>query len=173
MCGIAGVITKTDNFSIQYYPRIFKETLSHRGPDEDGEYIQQNWSFANLRLSIVDVQGGQQPIRNDDGSIGIIYNGEVYNFEELKKSLIQSGYTFNTNSDTEVILRAYEAYGSESFNKLNGMFAFCLWDHNKDEVYLVRDHFGIKPLYVYEDEHQIVFSSELRGILVLPNLDLT
>ncbi len=173
MCGIAGVIKKNNDALLQEYAEIFEKILHHRGPDDHGEHIQKNCSFSHLRLSIVDIQGGKQPIYNDDHSIGIIYNGEVYNYQAIKRPLTQKGYHFKTNTDTEVVLRAYEEYGIEAFNKFNGMFAFCLWDNNQEVIYLVRDQFGIKPLYVYEDDAQIVFSSELKAILALPDLDLT
>ena len=173
MCGIAGVITKTDSISIDGYAEILKNVLRHRGPNDDGMHRQTGFLGVHLRLSIVDIAGGKQPIYNDDRSIGIIYNGEVYNYIELKSELQSKGYHFHTNTDTEVILKTYEAYGTDAFDLLNGMFAFCIWDNRKNLIYLVRDHFGIKPLYIYEDEKLLIFSSELRAILALPSLDLS
>lgn len=173
MCGIAGIIGKKDNIPVKEYLNIFKHALFHRGPDEYGEYTGQNCGFINLRLSIVDIAGGRQPIFNEDNTIGIVYNGEVYNYNDIKQDLLKKGYIFKTNTDTEVILKSYEEYGIEAFNKFNGMFAFCIWDNKKDIIYLVRDYFGIKPLYIYEDDKKIIFSSELKGILAISDIDLS
>jgi asparagine synthase (glutamine-hydrolysing) len=174
MCGIAGVINKTPSkIDIKECIGSFQRSMDHRGPDDSGYHIGKDHGFLNLRLAIVDIACGQQPIFNKDKSVGIVYNGEVYNFGDLRTELIKKGHSFNTHSDTEVILRAYEEYGVDSFKKLNGMFAFCLWDNRKDVVYLVRDYFGIKPLYIYEDEKRLIFSSELKGILGIPDIDLT
>lgn len=175
MCGIAGVIGKKKYTSneISEHLKRFKLALAHRGPDDSGEHIGNNSGFCHLRLSIVDVSGGHQPIYNESKTVGIVYNGEVYNYRELRKDLEARGWCFRTNSDTEVILRAYEEFGVDSFGMLNGMFAFCIWDRTKDAVYLTRDPFGIKPLYIYEDCDRLIFSSELKGILAIPGLDLT
>lgn len=173
MCGIIGIIGKEKQVPVKEHLKLLRDAIPHRGPDDYGEHIGNNYGFANLRLSIVDIAGGKQPIYNDDESVGIVYNGEIYNYKELRKNLTNKGCKFKTGTDTEVILRAYEAYDIESFNKLNGMFAFCIWDNKRNCVYLVRDHFGIKPLYIYEDDEQLLFSSELKGILSVPGLDLT
>lgn len=175
MCGIAGIIAKGKKSEDEIRKDLarFKNSLFHRGPDEDGEYLRENAGFVHMRLSIVDIAGGRQPIFNDNGTIGIIYNGEVYNYAALKEDLMRKGYAFHTKSDTEVILKAYEEYGTDSFEKLSGMFSFCIWDNSKDVIYLVRDPFGIKPLYVYEDGRQFIFASELKAILAIPDADLS
>lgn len=172
MCGIIGVIAKP-NSEIDFHSTldIMKKKTAHRGPDDYGQHIGANFAAANLRLSIVDKAGGHQPIYSADKQIGIVYNGEVYNFPELKKDLEEKGHQFTTDSDTEVVLKMYEEYGPEGFDKLNGMFAACIWDNRTGEIYLVRDPLGIKPLYIYEDDQQIIFSSELKGILALPDLN--
>ena len=175
MCGIAGIIGKkrfSDNEIREYLVRL-RSAIIHRGPDEEGEYIGKNCGFAHTRLSIVDIAGGHQPIFNDNKNTGIIYNGEVYNYLDLKKELEEKGHSFHTKTDTEVILNAYEEYGVEAFEKLNGMFSFCIWDLKNETTYLVRDPFGIKPLYIYEDYNQFIFASELKAILGVPGIDLS
>ena len=173
MCGIAGIIGKKElsQGKIKAYIAAFKSSLVHRGPDDAGEHIGVNSGFAHRRLSIVDISGGHQPIYNEDRSVGIVYNGEIYNYTSLREDLKKKGYRFFTNTDTEVILRGYEEYGTEFFDELNGMFAFCIWDDNTDTVYLVRDFFGIKPLYIYEDGSRIIFASELKAIIAIPDID--
>ena len=172
MCGIIGSIGKTGKVPVSLHLGILRRAISHRGPDAYGEFIEDKCGFANLRLAIVDVASGNQPIYNDNHSIGIVYNGEIYNFERLRVELESKGHFFKTKTDTEVVLKMYEEYGVESFGKFNGMFAFCIWDNNKNCIYLVRDRIGIKPLYFYEDPYELIFSSELKGILQIPNLDL-
>jgi len=172
MCGIIGIIAK--NNSVPDFSAaldIMKNKTTHRGPDDYGQHIDRNFAAANLRLSIVDQAGGHQPIYSDGGKIGVVYNGEVYNFLTLKKELIAKGHQFTTNSDTELVLKVYEEYGTDGFAKLNGMFAACIWDDRSGEIFLVRDPLGIKPLYIYQDDQQIIFSSELKGILALPGID--
>lgn len=173
MCGIFGVIAKQVGVPVEGYIKRASDVLAHRGPDDFGCHIEDGRAFANYRLAIVDVTSGKQPMYTDNGNRGIVYNGEVYNFEDLRAGLQKMGYAFETKSDTEVVLKAFDAYGENSFPMLNGMFAFCIWDQAGDTVYLVRDRFGIKPLYIYEDDRQIIFSSELKGILALPELDLS
>lgn len=174
MCGIAGIISKgkAPDGELRGYAGRLADSLRHRGPDDRGEFISEEMALVHLRLSIVDIAGGKQPIFNEKGTIGIVYNGEVYNYKALREGLRSKGYRFRTNSDTEVILRAYEAYGADSFEMLNGMFAFCIWDLEKKETYLARDPFGIKPLYLYEDGKRIIFSSELKALIALPDVDL-
>ncbi|MBA4372480.1 MAG: asparagine synthase (glutamine-hydrolyzing) [Thermodesulfovibrio sp.] len=175
MCGIAGIIGKQalPQARIKACLAALGPLLIHRGPDDHGEHIGKNHGCIHRRLSIVDISGGHQPIYNEDRSIGLVYNGEIYNYTALRDDLKNRGYQFHTNTDTEVILRGYEEYGTAFLKELNGMFAFCLWDDRTDVIYLARDCFGIKPLYVYEDAEQIIFSSELKGILGLPGVDLS
>lgn len=174
MCGIAGIISKSRGFSVtEKYAQHFSDTLLHRGPNNAGYHLRNDRLFLNRRLAIVGTEGGNQPIYTDDGQVGIVYNGEVYNYPELKRELEQKGYTFKTRTDTEVILKLYDAYGEASFERLNGMFGFCIWDDRKNKVYLVRDHIGIKPLYLYEDAEKIIFCSELKGIASFPGISLS
>lgn len=174
MCGIAMVFNKsTKHMDMGSYLDRLQTAIAHRGPDGSGRYADENWAFLNVRLAIVDVSTGAQPIFSDDRSIGIVYNGEVYNYRALKEELEARGLIFRTNSDTEVVLRAYEVYGIDSFAKLNGMFAFCIWDTNKDEAYIVRDRVGIKPLYIYEDSAKLICCSEFKGIAAIPDTELS
>jgi asparagine synthase (glutamine-hydrolysing) len=174
MCGIAGVISKNEHpIETRSYVLAFEDSLKHRGPDSFGECVDNTYGFAHRRLAIVDIASGQQPMFSDDQKLGIVYNGEIYNYQELKMDLERKGYQFRTKSDTEVILKSYEAYGVNSFEKFNGMFAFCIWDNRSDVIYLARDYFGIKPLYIYEDPAKIMFSSELKAIAGISDADLS
>jgi len=146
------------------------DTLSPRGPDDQGAYIKKNVALGHRRLSIIDLKTGHQPMQNEDGSVAIVYNGEVYNFPELKATLSAKGHRFHTTSDTEVVLRAYEEYGEECVIHFNGMFAFALWDARKNVLFLARDRFGKKPLYYGTFDNQFMFSSELKAILKHPSV---
>ena len=173
MCGIAGIYFKHE-VSADTLSRIsdfFASALRHRGPDHYGAHIGSNFVYANLRLAIVDRAGGNQPIFSPDAGSGIVYNGEVYNWETLRESLESKGYPFKSHTDTESILAAYLAYGDAVFEQLNGMFAACLWSAGGNSFVLVRDRFGSKPLYVYEDDNFIAFASEIKILLGLPNID--
>jgi asparagine synthase (glutamine-hydrolysing) len=145
------------------------DTIHHRGPDDEGSFIHQNIGFYHKRLSIIDLQTGHQPM--SDAGLTIVFNGEIYNYLELKQELIQQGYQFKTHSDTEVILKAYQAYGERAVKKLNGMFAFLIYDQPKQRLIAARDHFGIKPLYFYEKEDLILFASEIKALLVHPQVE--
>ncbi len=174
MCGIVAIFMKKEKDwgQVESNAKCVAAAIQHRGPDGQGCYVNDGWGFVNLRLAIVDVVGGNQPIFNENKSVGIVYNGEIYNHVEIRKDLEKVGYRFQTQSDTEVVLRAYEAYGTNAFEKFNGMFAFCIWDEEKKEAYLARDQIGVKPLYVYEDDEKIICSSELKAILSVPNANL-
>lgn len=175
MCGIAGIIGKTflSTEEISIFLDKMKTSLQHRGPDDYGIYIGVNFGVLNLRLSIVDIKNGHQPMFTDDKSKGIVYNGEVYNYKLIQQDLTNQGYKFKTNTDTEAILKLFEHKNVESFKELVGMFGFCVWDEINRNFYLVRDSFGIKPLYIYEDSKKIIFSSELKAFLNLPDVDLS
>lgn len=164
MCGINGIISKEKNKD-----KLIKEMnkrIVHRGPDAEGIYVDDNVALGQRRLSIIDLAGGNQPIYNKDKSILIVYNGEVYNYKELKEELTE--YEFQTNSDTEVILHGYEKWGKELPKKLRGMFAYAIYDKNKNEIFISRDHFGIKPLYYYQNKDVILFGSEIKSFLAHP-----
>jgi asparagine synthase (glutamine-hydrolysing) len=142
--------------------------IRHRGPDGEGEWVDHEIGLGHRRLSIIDVDGGGQPIGNEDDSIQIVFNGEIYNFIELREELEKSGHRFRTRSDTEVIVHAYEQWGSACVKRFNGMFAFAIWDSRKRELFLARDHLGIKPLYYVARDHQLLFASEIKSLLQHP-----
>lgn len=166
MCGIVGIINKTN---LQVDPNLLEKmatTIHHRGPDEDGIMIDGPVGFFHKRLSIIDIASGKQPMTFNNCTI--VYNGEIYNYIELKEELKKKGHTFKTSSDTEVILHMYTEYGNAFVNLLNGMFAFIIYNKNENRLFICRDHFGIKPLYWYNDKELIAFSSEIKGLLAHP-----
>ena len=161
MCGIAGVYGASDKAIL----KKMCDVIEHRGPDDSGYYVDENVSLGMRRLSIIDLAGGHQPIFNEDGNIVLVFNGEIYNFRELRYELEEKGHVFSTNSDTEVIAHAYEEYGHACLNKFNGMFAIALWDSVKKELFLARDRLGIKPLYYSMIEGKLIFGSEIKSII--------
>lgn len=165
MCGITGYIQSTslDDADHQRVADI-NEALAHRGPNSAGHYTDEHVSLAMRRLSIIDVGGGQQPIYNEDRSIVIICNGEIYNYVELRDMLEQRGHVFSTHSDVETIVHLYEEYGVDAVNHLRGMFAFALWDSHRQELYIVRDRVGEKPLYIYQTDYSVLFASEFKAL---------
>lgn len=175
MCGIAGIYFKQDvpADTLEKISDFFSTSLRHRGPDHYGCHIGERFVFANLRLAIVDRAGGNQPIYSPDGQSGIAYNGEVYNWETLRTTLETQGYPFKTHTDTESILAAYLSDGDTVFERLNGMFAACLWRKGGNDFVLVRDRFGSKPLYFYDDDNFFAYASEIKTLLGLPNIDTT
>ena len=165
MCGINGIISKKNNK--EHLIKEMNNKILHRGPNAEGLYTDEYVALGQRRLSIIDLAGGNQPIYNEDKSILVVYNGEIYNYQELKKEL--SNHDFKTNSDTEVLVHAYEEWGHDFVKKLRGMFAFCIYDKNKKELFIARDHFGIKPLYYYKNEDVFLFASEVKSFLVHPD----
>ncbi|HDZ76972.1 MAG TPA: asparagine synthase (glutamine-hydrolyzing) [Candidatus Omnitrophica bacterium] len=165
MCGIAGIIADNKRNVNQRSLRIMGDTLRHRGPDDEGFFIFDNVGFVHKRLSIIDISGGHQPMSNEDGSIWIVYNGEIYNYIELRKELISLGHRFKTHSDTEVIIHLYEQCGRKALLKLNGMFAFTIYDKRKKIIFAARDHFGIKPYYYAFNRREFIFASEIKAIV--------
>lgn len=163
MCGIAGIQgIKNDDLL-----KVFSHEMEHRGPDGDGFYFGENVSLINRRLAIIDIKGGDQPIYNEDKSIVVVYNGEMYNYRELREELEKEGHVFSTQSDTEVIVHGYEQWGDDCFDRFNGMFGIALYDIKKDRLLLARDHFGIKPLYftVVKNGEAFAFASEIKPLL--------
>jgi asparagine synthase (glutamine-hydrolysing) len=144
--------------------------LAHRGPDGEGEWVRPGVALLHRRLSIIDLATGDQPMGNEDGSIQVVFNGEIYNFEELRRWLQSKGHQLRTRSDTEVIVHLYEEVGEELVTRLRGMFAFALWDQNRGRLLLGRDRLGIKPLYLFRDETKLVFASEPKAILAHPDI---
>ena len=166
MCGIAGAASFNDSPTITHDKlNSMVNTLYHRGPDELGMDIHGNVAMGMRRLSIIDLSGGSQPIYNEDKSIWTVFNGEIYNFPELRNVLRSKGHSFKTNTDTEVIVHGYEEYSSDFPKHLNGMFAIALHDMKRKKFFLVRDHIGIKPLYYFYNDKNIIFGSEIKAIL--------
>ena len=167
MCGFAGFVDREKNKK----PIIknMADIIKHRGPDSYGYYIDDSVALGFRRLSIIDLNSGDQPICNEDKSKIIVFNGEIYNYQEIKKDLVIKGHIFKTNSDTEVLLHGYEEYGSKILNKLRGMFAFVIYDKTDSSVFLARDFYGIKPLYYYLNDWEFMFSSEIKSFLGHPN----
>jgi len=174
MCGICG-IAKTDNGEPVSRSLLSSmcATIVHRGPDDEGIFVQNNVGLGVRRLSIIDVEGGHQPLSNEDGSVWVAHNGEIYNFPELREELITCGHTFKTRTDTETIVHSYEEWGEHCFQKFRGMFAFALWDDRTKRLLVGRDRMGIKPFYYTLIENKartLVFGSELKTILVHPDV---
>jgi len=171
MCGIAGIYNfKTLKPVTQSLVRAMTDTLVHRGPDDEGFYLSDGIGLGHRRLSIIDLAAGHQPISNEDGTIWVVFNGEIYNFGDLHDSLVKKGHIFKTKSDTEVIVHLYEEMGEECFRDLRGMFAIAIWDQRKKTLLLARDRVGKKPLYYHYDGTRVVFGSEIKAILQVPGI---
>jgi asparagine synthase (glutamine-hydrolysing) len=164
MCGIAGFVGLDDEALLHRMINV----IHHRGPDDTGFFTDSDVGLANARLSIIDIQGGHQPISNENGTVHVTYNGEIYNYHQLREELQQLGHKFRTQSDTEVIVHGYEQYGERFITKLNGMFAIALWDSLNGKLFLARDRMGIKPLYYTVRDRTILFGSEMKAILQAP-----
>jgi len=168
MCGIAGIFGIGGEPVKQLEVQAMCDALVLRGPDDEGYYVNGNVGLGMRRLSIIDLATGQQPAHNESGSVQVVLNGEIYNFQELRAEMEACGHRFTTASDTEVIVHLYEEFGAECVHKLRGMFAFALWDNRQKKLLLVRDRLGIKPLFFGEFEGKLVFASELKALLQLP-----
>jgi len=164
MCGICGIVDFKGRKISKESIKIMTNSMVHRGPDDEGYLISDNVGIGMRRLSIIDLEKGQQPISNEDDSISIVLNGEIYNHIELRKELLKKGHVFKTNSDTEVIVHLYEEYGYKSLQKINGMFAFAILDKQKKLLWIARDRLGIKPLYYALIQDKFLFSSDLNSI---------
>src|SRR5580704_5776326 len=171
MCGIAGVLYTDPARPAAPAPlRAMGPSIRHRGPDAEGFWNELGIGLVHRRLSIIDLGGGDQPIGNEDGSVQVVFNGEIYNFQELRRNLELRGHRFRTNADTEVLVHLYEDEGDRLVERLRGMFTFALWDRNKRRLLLARDRLGIKPLYIYRDAEKLLFGSELKAILAYPGV---
>lgn len=167
MCGFAGFTNTIDNSN-----RVLGEMMDkirHRGPDSEGRYIDECIAMGFRRLSIIDItDSGDQPILNEDKSKVLFFNGEIYNYQDIRKELVEKGHIFTTNTDSEVLLHGYEEYGEKLLDRLRGMFAFVIWDKNTHELFGARDFFGIKPFYYATMGDTFMFGSEIKSFLVHP-----
>ncbi|MDO4963074.1 MAG: asparagine synthase (glutamine-hydrolyzing) [bacterium] len=166
MCGFTGYVGKNIDKKII---KDMNDMIIHRGPDDSGYYIDNDISMGFRRLSIIDLSHGSQPMKNEDSSMIITFNGEIYNFKELKKELTKKGHKFKNNSDTEVIIHGYEEYKEKIVDKLRGMFAFVIWDKKNKELFGARDYFGIKPFYYYLDNDLFIYGSEIKSFIKHPD----
>ena len=168
MCGIVGLVTKKEK---ENTIKLMSDRIKHRGPDGDGYFIDGDVALGHRRLSIIDLSSGDQPMFNEDGSVVTVFNGEIYNYQELKEELITLGHDFKTKSDTEVLVHGYEEWHTDLPKHLRGMFAFAIYDKNKNEVFLARDNFGIKPLYYAKMNDTFMFASEIKAFLDVPDFE--
>lgn len=171
MCGICGKLVFAEDAKVErgLVSRML-DVISHRGPDGRGEYSSGQIALGHARLAIIDLNTGAQPIFNEDATVSVVFNGEIYNFRELRSELADRGHLFRTLTDTEVIVHAYEEYGVDCISKFKGMFAFALWDNSKKSLLLARDRVGIKPLYYAQTGKSLVFASEIKALLADPSL---
>lgn len=168
MCGFVGFVDKYKKKEKDKIVKDMADMIIHRGPDSEGYYTSDKIALGFRRLSIIDLKGGSQPIYNEDKSKVIIFNGEIYNYQSIRKNLEEKGHIFKTNTDTEVILHGYEEYGTDLFKDLRGMFGFLIYDIKKEELVGARDHFGIKPFYYYINDDEFIFASEIKAMLKHP-----
>ena len=168
MCGICGLVTANGDRPDPDVVRRMSARLVHRGPDSDGLHAEGPVALAARRLSIIDLEGGTQPIANEDGTVVVVQNGEIYNYRELRRELERSGHRFATASDTEVLVHMYEEHGDEFVGRLRGMFAIAVWDSRASRLLLARDRFGIKPLFYRLADGTLSFASELKAMLEQP-----
>jgi len=168
MCGICGILNRNGAPVDRDLLDRMTDAIRHRGPDGEGRYVCGEIGLGHRRLSIIDLEGGAQPITNEDGTLHIIFNGEIYNFIELREELKKKGHIFKTRSDTEVILHGYEEWGLDCILRFNGIFAFALWDQPRKRLVLARDHLGVKPLYYVELGNRLLFGSEIKALLADP-----
>jgi asparagine synthase (glutamine-hydrolysing) len=169
MCGICGIVNF--NATEPANPRIIERMAraqAHRGPDDEGFFVEKNVALGHRRLSIIDLSGGSQPLFNEDGSKVVVFNGEIYNYAELTTNLIAKGHGFRTRSDTEAIVHSYEEFGDDCVLGFRGMFAFAVWDRSNQRLLLARDRLGVKPLYYYTDGKVLLFASEIKALLAHP-----
>ncbi|MEM4724710.1 MAG: asparagine synthase (glutamine-hydrolyzing) [Candidatus Hadarchaeum sp.] len=174
MCGIAGILHFDGNPAQAHLVRLMRDVLAHRGPDDSGDYTCGPVGLGHRRLSIIDLSSaGHQPMSNEDETIWITYNGEIYNFLELRRELVLKGHEFRSATDTEVIVHAYEEWGPSCVERFNGMFAFAIWDERWQRMWLVRDRLGVKPLFYSYSPTRFLFGSEIKAILQHPSTDRT
>src|SRR5919109_2812128 len=172
MCGIAGVLSFNGETVASELLRQMIRPIRHRGPDSSGVYSSDTGGvgLAHARFRIIDLAGGHQPMSNEDGSLWITFNGEIFNYLELRETLIGRGHRFATRSDTEVILHAYEEYGEDCVREFNGQWAFAIWDVRARQLFLSRDRLGVRPLFYRESPERFAFASEIKAIFALPEV---
>src|SRR6185312_9009928 len=168
MCGIAGIVGPGDLSIIG----PMTDLLTHRGPSDRGCFVEDGVALGVRRLSIIDVDGGHQPMANEDGSIRVVFNGELYNYPALRRSLLQKGHVLRTRCDTEALVHLYEEYGDAAPHALRGMFSYAVWDSRRRRLVLVRDRLGIKPLYYTQVGDTLLFGSEIKSLLLHPAVDV-
>jgi asparagine synthase (glutamine-hydrolysing) len=168
MCGIVGIVNRDEAIRPIRACESHGRCSAHRGPDDEGFYFNGRVALGMRRLAIIDLPGGYQPICNEDRRIWVVFNGEIYNFAELRCSLESGGHKFATDSDTEVLVHLYEEFGDEMVTHLNGMFAFALWDESRERLLAARDRMGEKPFYYSSTADTFVFASELKALLLHP-----
>jgi asparagine synthase (glutamine-hydrolysing) len=173
MCGIAGIVRWDEQPVLEHEVRSMCDVMVHRGPDEGGIYVNGHVGLGMRRLSIIGIDSGSQPIANEDRTVWVVFNGEIYNYASLRRELEQRGHVFRTTSDTECLVHLYEDYGARLVNHLRGMFAFAIWDTRSRQLLLGRDRLGIKPLYYIETNNGLIFASEIKPILECPEVDRT
>ncbi|MGD9345585.1 MAG: asparagine synthase (glutamine-hydrolyzing), partial [Candidatus Aminicenantes bacterium] len=175
MCGICGTVTIENGEPVsRTLLSAMCATIVHRGPDDEGIFVDDNIGLGSRRLSIIDIEGGHQPLANEDDSVWVAHNGEIYNFPDLRTELLARGHTFKTRTDTETIVHSYEEWGELCVRKFRGMFAFAVWDSRNKKLLIARDRMGIKPLYytaIGDNKRTLVFGSELKTILVHPGVE--
>lgn len=168
MCGINGIVSRDKNKEKLIHE--MNEKIVHRGPNAEGVFVDDEVALGQRRLSIIDLSdNGNQPIYNEDKTILVVFNGEIYNYQELREELLKAGHKFLTDTDTEVLVHGYEEWGYELVEKLRGMFAFCIYDQVKKNLFMARDHFGIKPFYYYQTDEVFLFGSEIKSFMVHPS----
>ena len=167
MCGITGLIdTRGERAVDRAQLQRMNDSQWHRGPDEGDLYLEPGVGFGHRRLSIIDIATGQQPLFNEDGTVAIVFNGEIYNYQSLMAELQSLGHQFHTKSDTETIVHAWEQWGERCVDRLRGMFAFTIWDRTKQTIFMARDRMGVKPMfYAALDDGWLLFGSELKSVL--------
>ncbi len=172
MCGIIGFVNQNQQQPAnERIARAMNDAIIHRGPDDDGFYFKNQTALGMRRLSIIDLAGGHQPIGNEDGTIWVVFNGEIYNYRELREGLLARGHQLKTNSDTETIVHLYEDYGDDLVKHLNGMFGFALWDERRQRLLIARDRMGEKPLYFTQTNEAFIFASELKALVQHPSVE--
>ena len=172
MCGIIGFVNQNSQQPVnERIARAMNDAITHRGPDDEGFYFKNQTVLGMRRLSIIDLAGGHQPISNEDGTVWVVFNGEIYNYRELREGLLARGHHLRTNSDTETIVHLYEDYGDDLVSHLNGMFGFALWDERRQRLLIARDRMGEKPLYFTQTDEAFIFASELKALVQHPSVE--